>query len=63
MNNKTINQQHTTLIERFRLLYKITSQKTLSTSRQLHKALKLTCQLLGLEIGIISRIKDNSYII
>ncbi len=49
------------LEERFRLLYKITSQSSLSNTKQLEKALKLCCELLDLDIGIISRINGDTY--
>ena len=49
--------------ERMRLLYRISSQADLGTSRQLNKALELTLDLLDLEVGIISHIVDDEYIV
>ncbi len=41
----------------------ITSQANMSTSQQFERALKLTCKILDLDIGIISHIEDQQYII
>ena len=49
--------------DRMRLLYRITSQADLDISKRLNKALELTLDLLDLEVGIISRIEGNEYIV
>lgn len=49
------------LKKRVRLLYSISSQDTLDAKAQLTQALKLTTELLDLEVGIISRIEEEEY--
>lgn len=49
--------------KRQRLLYQIISQSGKDLNEQLNNALKLTSQLLEMEIGIISKIVDDTYII
>jgi|TARA_R100000388_G_scaffold95031_2_gene86007 PAS domain S-box-containing protein len=48
---------------RQRLLYQIVSQTDTNLDIQLDNALKLSTQLLGMEIGIISKVVDQTYII
>lgn len=48
-------------IERMRLLYDVTSQSGHDLDRQLHEALKRTTHLLGMEIGLLSRIEGGQY--
>lgn len=45
------------------LLYQITSQTNKSLNEQLNNALKLTTNLLDMEVGIISSITDDVYIV
>lgn len=47
--------------KRLQLLYQITSQTKSSLNVQLNKALELTTNLLGMEIGIISSIAESTY--
>ncbi len=46
---------------RMRLLYAVTSQTSRTFDEQLQEALKLTATLLGLDIGILSRIDGETY--
>ncbi|WP_457651421.1 PAS domain S-box protein [Rhodocaloribacter sp.] len=48
-------------IERMRLLYEVASQSGRDLDHQLSEALKRTAQLLGMEIGLLSRIEDGQY--
>ncbi len=48
-------------IKRMRLLYEITSQRGRDLDAQLHEALRRTTELLGMEIGLLSRIEDGQY--
>ncbi|WP_456427301.1 PAS domain S-box protein [Rhodocaloribacter sp.] len=48
-------------IERMRLLYEVTSQSGRDLDHQMSEALKRTAQLLGMEIGLLSRIEDGQY--
>lgn len=43
------------------LLIQVVSQKNRSITEQLYFALESTCKMLGLEIGIISRVYDQTY--
>lgn len=47
--------------KRAELLIRIVSQSSADLDEQLYFALKSTCELLGLEIGIISRINGDTY--
>ena len=49
--------------KRLQLLYQITSQTRTSLNEQLNKALELTTNLLGMDIGIISTISGSTYTI
>lgn len=59
--DETRQPRDRTLEERFRLLYKITSQTSLSIQAQLQEALQLACRFLDLDIGIISRVEGAEY--
>lgn len=48
---------------RLQLLYQITSQTKKSLNEQLNNALELTTKLLDMEIGIISSISEDSYVV
>lgn len=45
------------------MLYRITSQESKDLEQQLKEALKLTVAILGLEVGIISRIEGEDYFV
>ncbi|MTI87831.1 MAG: PAS domain S-box protein [Balneolaceae bacterium] len=49
--------------KRMNLLQEIVSQSSLDLNKQLYNALKLTTQLLGMDIGIVSSVKGNTYTI
>lgn len=49
--------------KRQNLLYQIVSQSHTDLDEQLTQALKLTAELLEMEIGIISRVEEDSYIV
>ena len=46
---------------RIRLLYEVTAQTALDIGAQLQEILALTAKLFGAEIGIISRVEENTY--
>ncbi|WP_018127933.1 PAS domain S-box protein [Balneola vulgaris] len=47
--------------KRLKLLYQISSQTSTELRTQLEMALKLTTELIGMDIGIISEVKDENY--
>lgn len=47
--------------KRLQLLHKIVSQKSFDLNEHLYQALKLTTQLLGMEVGILSSISGDVY--
>jgi signal transduction histidine kinase/DNA-binding response OmpR family regulator/HPt (histidine-containing phosphotransfer) domain-containing protein len=49
--------------ERTRLLYKLTSQAAKDVNQQLSEALALTTRLLDLEVGLISQVEGDTYLI
>ncbi len=49
--------------ERMALLYQVTAVSNKPISQQLQQALELSTNILDMELGIISRIKDDQYIV
>ncbi|WP_428236478.1 PAS domain S-box protein [Gracilimonas sp.] len=59
--NKEANLQQ--LADQLHLLVKVMSQDTHNYDQQINESLKLTSELLELELGIISSIKDQKYLV
>lgn len=62
-DKKELRNDISAIEKRLRLLYEITSQHSPNLDEHITKALKLTTELLGLDMGIVSSIDDNMYII